>query len=288
MLWLLASLLAVGCGRAGPASPAQPPPSRGPLDGLVVLVDPGHGGIDGGATRFGVLEKDVTLQVALRLRPELRQRGADVHLTRTTDTEAPDGARMNVRGDWIRARADMAATVGANLFVAIHADVNPGRARGPSVLYNKDSALAAPLVAALKASLARATGQHVRVRPTNALILRLLDRMPAVLVEVGFLSDPHEVRLLVDPGYQQRLAAAVAGGIEAYWRQARGEGAAVRPVPWPSGAAAFRPPPAAWPGSGPAGPRCAAPPRGRPEGAAPPPARRAPRDRGAGCPAGST
>ena len=111
-----------------------------PLDNRTIVIDPGHGGIDGG-TNFGdTLEKDINLEVGLRLRDLLINKGATVVMTREIDESLDD----HIVGNGSRHREDLNTRVRiineskADLFISIHVNHSKNEERlGPMVLYNK-------------------------------------------------------------------------------------------------------------------------------------------------------
>jgi len=190
-----------------PARRARPPTPPRPV-GLVVL-DPGHGGRDPGAIAWdGRLEKDVVLAVALELRGELLRRHVRVAMTRRDDRFIP-----------LEERAEVANRLGADLFVSVHADsAHNARARGHT-LYVARRADARTVSAAreLQRSLAGCAGASRGLRRANYRVL-VRTTCPAMLVELGFLSNPQEARRLGTARYQRQLAGAMAEGILAALR----------------------------------------------------------------------
>mgnify|MGYP001027335841 FL=1 len=207
----------INCSKTVTEAPQRPPapsPVPGPLDGITVCVAPGHGGYDGGARGqdTGALEKDVNLAVALCLRQALQDAGAQVILTRETDTAlAGEGAQRKRRD--LQQRVDTAS--GAQVFLSIHMNEYRTRAEsGPQVFYragqDDSRLLAGALQAQLIAGLAPA-----RQRSAHTGEYYLLEHLqiPAVLVECGFLSNAAEEQKLLDPAYQQRVAQAICAGV---------------------------------------------------------------------------
>ncbi len=185
-------------------------PPRPRFIGTVVL-DAGHGGKDPGAiSSSGYREKHVVLAVTRLLTENLRADGVQVELTRNRD------AFVTLDG-----RVAFANRNHPNLFVSIHADASTNRAaRGPTVFVPRRANRKSPSRRAGRCIAAKLLpvapgGRGVRVHEKN---LRVLERTtcPAVLIELGFLSSPQEASLLIRPGYQERLAAAISGGIVAY------------------------------------------------------------------------
>ena len=183
--------------------PSRPAPRPAPRSRLVV-VDPGHGGKDPGATAVnGVHEKTVNLDVALFLADLLRARGIEVLLTRSDDTYIE-----------LEERAELANRRNAALFVSIHADSAPSaRARGYTVYTSRSPSSQSDRLAKTLARAMGRTGLDSRgVRRANYRVLVTAD-CPAVLVEMGYLSNGREADMLTRSDFQRRLAVALAEGI---------------------------------------------------------------------------
>ena len=186
-------------------------PAPGPLTGVTICVDPGHGGYDGGARgqASGALEKDVNLAVALCLRQELQDAGAQVILTRDTDTALAEEGAQRKRRD-LQYRVDAARE--ARLFLSIHMNEYRTRAEsGPQVFYRAGQEDSRLLAGALQAQLIAGL-RPARERSAHTGEYYLLD-IPAVLVECGFLSNAAEEAKLLDAGYQQQVAQAICAGV---------------------------------------------------------------------------
>lgn len=185
------------------AMSAQPSVSTRKSSGCVV-IDPGHGGKDPGATScLGFHEKTVNLAVAGKLASLLKQKGVRAVMTRRNDTfiELED-------------RAAIANRYNADLFVSIHADSAPSSSTRGFTMYVARSASwsSRRAASAIAKSMAR-TG--LSSRGTQKADFRVLVRTqgPAVLIELGYLSNSSEARLLRNTSFQSRLAQAIASGI---------------------------------------------------------------------------
>lgn len=181
----------------------------------VIVLDPGHGGPDPGAlSRSGVQEKLINLAIAQQTAARLSQAGLAVVLTRAGDTAALPGNPW-VESD-LRARTWIANHHGASLLISIHANAEPTHtAQGPIVYYYEGSWASEQLAKILEGQLARATGIYHAPRLSHHLVLQQAN-MPAVTVEVGFLTHAAEAEALTSPVWQARLAQAIARGIEQY------------------------------------------------------------------------
>lgn len=210
-----AAALALGAALAWWRVQAQAPPP--------VMIDPGHGGVDGGASAEGLLEKTVTLDLALRLRRHLEAMGVPVRLTREGDEDL--GGPLT-RG---RHRRDLAERVrrthecGAALLVSLHANASRDPSeRGFLILYQED----APASQELAERLDRALAPLVRRREppvgrTDLYVLRNC-RPPAALLELGFLSNAADRALFRDEQHMERVAMALAFSIYEFYRSLTG------------------------------------------------------------------
>ncbi len=167
-----------------------------------VVIDAGHGGHDMGArSRWGGMEKNHALDVALRLDPRLRSAGFRTVLTRRGDYFVPLDRRAGISN-----RQDNA------IFVSIH--FNSGRSRtahGPETFYR--SRPSRDIAAKIQRAIASLPGASSRgVKTANFRVLRR-NGYPAVLVECGFLTNPSEGARCATPRYREMLAAAIAGAI---------------------------------------------------------------------------
>jgi len=172
-----------------------------------VVLDPGHGGSASGAMYSGIAEKDINLSVALKLERRLKERGYNVVLTRSTDTHIG-----------LYERADLANALQADLFISLHsnASLTNLQATGIYTYYHPGSRRGARLAQAIQTPVIQLTGAADRgIESADFVVLRETD-MCAVLVEMGFMSTPGELMLLVNDSYQDKLAIGIAEGIVQY------------------------------------------------------------------------
>lgn len=189
--------------------------------GRTFIIDPGHGGEDPGKVGLsGVLEKDINLAVALKLNAILNQGGGRVILTRDKDV-ALSGNQDTVRE---RKRADLNTRVGiaekmkANLFLSLHCNSFPsGRWSGAQTFYAPDVAGSKELATSIQAELTSFPGNTTRLpRPDLTSLIFKRAKMPIVNIEMGFLSNSQEEKLLQDAAYQDKLAWSIYAGVVKY------------------------------------------------------------------------
>lgn len=191
------------------------------LQGKVVLIDPGHGGVDPGAIGAGgTLEKELTLQIAQKLGAALARTGAKPVLTRDRDIEisADGNRRMSLREE-LTQRVDLARTHGAELLVSIHANRDRCACQGAQTFYQRQgSPEGQRLAVAIQTELREATWTRRVALPIDHYVLRI-SPVPAATVEVGFLSSAREEAMLRDPAYQEKLAQAILLGLGRFLRE---------------------------------------------------------------------
>ena len=190
------------------------------LSGKKIVIDPGHGGNDAGAIGpTGVMEKSVTLRVALELRKLLVAEGAEVILTRETDrTVSEKGAKASDIEE-LGARCDVANKNGAHIFISIHADsFTRPEARGTTgYYYSKGSGSGQKLADCIRRNLVEQLGTPSRgTQPCNFYVVKNTD-MPATLIELGFISNKDEEKLLDSKEGVQKAAQGIFDGIEDYF-----------------------------------------------------------------------
>lgn len=191
------------------------------LQGRSITIDPGHGGSDTGAIGpTGVTEKSVTLRIARRLEELLEDAGAKVYMTRKTDTEvSPKGAYASDVEE-LQARCDVANRANTDIFVSIHMDsFSNGGAHGTTgYYYTYGSESSRRLATLIKNRVVTALGTMDRgAKAANFYVIRKT-MMPAVLIEVAFVSNPDEELLLNSSVGIERAAQAIYQGIVDYFR----------------------------------------------------------------------
>lgn len=182
--------------------------AKSEVGNFTVIIDPGHGGVDSGAIGAnGVEEKDITLKIAqLVLRKSYQDPRLKVILTRYTD-------RYVAPYD----RTEFANKRRADIFVSVHADSfgDPSIRGATTYVARKAQRQSNTLAKVVQNNLAVETRATNRGTKRASLFTREA-KMPTILVEVGFLSNPTEAEKLVTPSYQHKVASALLHGIRQY------------------------------------------------------------------------
>ena len=185
-----------------------------------VILDPGHGGEDGGAVADdGTVEKDLNLLLALSLKEKLKKENVNVIMTREADDDTDGMLGFHKRQD-LESRADLGNGSGASVYVSIHINASQSRTdQGFQVLYGSGNERGESFAATVTRSV-RDANICTRIRtvkrvPDTLYIFRTV-KIPSILVECGFISNASDLRLLKDEAFRENLTTALCEGIVAY------------------------------------------------------------------------
>ncbi|MFZ5813914.1 MAG: SH3 domain-containing protein [Bacillota bacterium] len=195
------------------------------LAGKVILLDPGHGGDDSGAVSrlLGVVEKELNLQVALRLRAALEARGAKVYMTRVTDRRAaPESYLTSAEGEPrdqldMQYRTLMANQLKVDLFVSIHHNAGNAGLRGTETFYTSGSLngeRSKKAAALIQEELVRALGTVNRGAKDDTFYVTRNTEAPAVLVEVAFVTDQQDGSRARESAFQMAAVESMVRALE--------------------------------------------------------------------------
>lgn len=191
-----------------------------PLSGKTIVIDPGHGGIDGGAVgKDGTQEKEIALDVAKQTRDYLQQAGALVYLTREEDKDlAGEDVKGRRKSKDIRNRLTFIHDKEPELFITIHLNALPSsRWSGAQTFfypsYPENNHLATMIQDEIIRNLENTNRTPLEM---NHIYLLKHAEVPGALVEIGFLSNDEELKLLKDKKYQDQMAASIYKGIIRY------------------------------------------------------------------------
>lgn len=177
---------------------------------MKICIDAGHGGVDTGAVGpSGLKEKDVNLKVALYLGEILKNNGIEVVYTRENDDLIGRNSSESLRN-----RVDIANRSGADYFVSIHCNAAENKnAQGSEVFIYTIRSKAKNMADEILNKITETMGFVKRGVKTAAFYVLKRTIMPACLVEIAFISNPREEKVLADDKIQQKIALAIAKGI---------------------------------------------------------------------------
>jgi len=189
----------------------EPTPTSAPIKDPLVFIDAGHGGSDPGTSGFGLVEKDVTLDIAKRLNQSLINAQIKTYMVRTGDTFMDHKERIYMAND-----------MKASLYISIHCDwYENSKYGGTQTFYTTAKELKLGELTELQyaknihnqiINAIKSNDRGIVDRPTLAAVKYAT--MPSILVETGFLSNPTEAANLGTAEYRQKIADAMSSGIQ--------------------------------------------------------------------------
>ena len=191
--------------------------TSGGLKGKKITLDAGHGGSDPGAIgASGTREKDVTLKITKKVQELLKKKGAKVSMTRTGDKDVYGPNASDVQE--LQARVDVAEDNDADAFISIHINSSTNKnVGGFSSYYYPKTSNDARLAQAVQDRLVKNFGlDDLGIRKANFYVNKRCT-MPSTLLELAFISNPKEEKLMKSNWYINKLAKSIADGIEDYF-----------------------------------------------------------------------
>lgn len=194
-----------------------------PIRSAVVVIDPGHGGRDPGASGdTGITEEEVNLKIALKLRRLVEQGGGIAIMIREDDsglyTEGGNG-RETRKSEDLKNRHTLINSCGADILISIHLNSFPEEQYyGAQTFYLRNDEKSRKLAEGIQNELIKVLnrGNDRKAKPTDSVYILKNNNMPGALIECGFLSNHEEERLLDDEHYQEKVAWSIFVGIVKY------------------------------------------------------------------------
>lgn len=217
-VWVLALLLSISF-----VSKSTTAAFSLPIRGTVVVIDPGHGGRDPGASGdTGINEEEVNLQIALKLRRLIEQGGGTAIMIREDDsglyTEGGNG-RETRKSEDLKNRHALINSCGADILISIHLNSFPEKQYyGAQTFYLRNDEKSRKLAEGIQNELIKVLnrGNDRKSKSTDSVYILKNNNMPGALIECGFLSNPEEERLLGNEHYQEKVAWSIFVGIVKY------------------------------------------------------------------------
>ena len=190
-----------------------------------IVLDAGHGGEDGGAvSKSGVVEKDINLAISLDLQKMLQLAGFPVVMIRESDVSVGDNTLDTVKArktSDLHNRLKIVEEQGDCIFISIHQNhFTNSKYYGSQIFYsssNPESAVLAQKTQETIAGLLQPDNKREIKPATNSIYLLWNAKVPAMIVECGFLSNESETKKLSRPDYQKQMAFAICQGFLRYW-----------------------------------------------------------------------
>ena len=192
---------------------ANPLESDLKLLGKVIYLDPGHGGTDPGAVYKDIYEKDITLSICKKLKELLEQEGAIVYMTRYDDYDLSSSTYNRKKRD-LNNRAKVINESMADMYISIHLNsINSSTWRGIQVFYDDINKNNKTIASILQNNL----NKERKIKEIDNILMNRKIKIPGVLIEAGFLSNPNDRYLLKDSNYQYKLSNKIKESIIEYF-----------------------------------------------------------------------
>ena len=189
-----------------------------PLQGKLIVVDAGHGGLDPGTTYKDIYEKDINLNISLFLRDALANYGATVILTRDSDADLSNGALEHRKKTDFDNRIKIINNNFTDIYLSIHLNyLSNTKYYGAQVFYNNDNEILASFVQTYINDNLN-SNREIKQIPSSTYMYGKLEK-PGVLIECGFLSNQKEREKLVTENYQKEIAYVIANAVVAYYNR---------------------------------------------------------------------
>lgn len=191
----------------------------------IIVIDPGHGGIDGGAkTESGVIEKDINLSISLKVKDILESRGYTVVMTRSEDTGLyTEGKKIREKKiEDLGNRVKIKKENNCDAFISIHQNMFPQKNCRGAQVWSADNEQSQKLGKIIQEKFKEEVDQNnkreAKVAKKEYKILNDQYEGASVIVECGFLSNPEECNLLTNEEYQNKVANTLANSLDEYFK----------------------------------------------------------------------
>jgi len=194
----------------------------------LVIIDPGHGGEDGGAVGHdGIVEKNINLKISLALRDALKLLGYETIMTREKDKAIYDESAINLRQ---KKRSDLKNRLSIinknsnedSIFISIHQNKFPNeKYSGTQLFFSKNNPKSENLAVYIRENITsklQPKNEREIKEATSKIFLLNNSKIPSVTIECGFLSNKEESQKLNDENYQKKLALCTLFGIDRFFR----------------------------------------------------------------------
>lgn len=187
------------------------------LLGKTIYLDAGHGGPDSGAIAGDIYEKNINLAIVQKIEKQLIKKGATVYLTRDKDTDLSTQTHNRKRSD-LTNRAKKINEIKPDLYLSIHLNSVANRKwRGLQIFYTNKNSKNKQLAQTIYDEVNKKLNKVREIKEENNYYMYKQIKVPGVLVEVGFLSNPSDNYLLRDDKYQEKIAQLLVTSLETYF-----------------------------------------------------------------------
>ena len=187
------------------------------LLGKVIYLDPGHGGADPGTVYKNIYEKDINLEICLKLQKILEREGAIVYLTRYGDYDLSNNLYSRKKSD-LNNRAKIINESGADIYISIHLNsINSSTWRGAQVFYDDINENNKEIAYLFQEQLKLDLKTTRKVKEISTMLMNRKIIIPGILIEVGFLSNANDRYLLRQTDYQYKICNSIRNSLIKYF-----------------------------------------------------------------------
>ena len=188
------------------------------LIGKVIYIDPGHGGADPGTVYKDIYEKDINLEICLKLQKVLESEGAIVYLTRYGDYDLSNNSYSRKKSD-LNNRAKIINESGADIYISIHLNsISSSTWKGAQVFYDDINEKNIEIANLFQEQLKKDLKTNREVKEIKTMLMNRKITVPGVLIEAGFLSNPNDRYLLRQDDYQYKICNSIRDGLIKYFK----------------------------------------------------------------------
>lgn len=188
------------------------------LLGKVIYIDPGHGGADPGTVYKDIYEKDINLDICLKLQKVLESEGAIVYLTRYGDYDLSNNSYSRKKSD-LNNRAKIINASGADIYISIHLNsISSSTWKGAQVFYDDVNEKNIEIANLFQEQLKKDLKTNREVKEIKTMLMNRKITVPGILVEAGFLSNPNDRYLLRQDDYQYKICNSIRNGLIKYFK----------------------------------------------------------------------
>lgn len=188
------------------------------LLGKIIYIDPGHGGTDPGTIYKNIYEKDINLEICLKLQKVLESEGAIVYLTRYGDYDLSNNSYSRKKSD-LNNRAKIINESGADIYISIHLNsISSSTWRGAQVFYDDVNEKNLEIANLFQEQLKTDLKTTREVKEISTMLMNRKIKVPGILIEAGFLSNPNDRYLLRQDDYQYKICNSIRNGLIKYFK----------------------------------------------------------------------
>lgn len=191
-----------------------------PLSNKIIYLDPGHGGIDPGSIYKDIYEKDINLNICLKLKKELEKMGALVYLTRYDDYDLSTPNTSTRKKSDLNNRVRLINDSQADMYLSIHLNAtNKENWHGAQVFYDDINKENKRIALILQKEFQKNTNTNREIKKISTMLLNRKVTIPGVLIEAGFLTNNNERYLLKQNEYQEKISKIITKGVIKYLKE---------------------------------------------------------------------